>query len=247
MIQDSPVELSIILPAYNEGKAVGEVAERYVAALCRLNCSFEIVVVNDGSTDDTLAQAQKAESLHPQIRLVDNGRNLGQVGSILNGFAHAHGRIFMTNAVDLPFDPDHTARVLQLLHQGADVVVVERSDRKAYGVARKFLSWANIVLIKILLRSPFKDHNFVQAYRREVTDAITVESSGVSTVTPELILKALALGFRVVSIQAPYLARRTGQSTITWRKTVHTTLQLFQLARILRRFRRAQKRSPPPA
>lgn len=231
------MELSLILPAYNEGAAVRDAIERSATALARCCRGFEIVVVNDGSTDDTLAVAQEAAAKHKQVRILSNERNLGQVGAVLRGFAEAQGDVVMHNGTDLPFDPNDTAAVLQHIRDGADVVVVQRRNRRAYGWGRKAISWGNIVLVKFLLRSPFTDHNFVQAYRRQVLEALTVESRGVATVTPELILKARAAGFVVVTLKADYANRGSGRSTITLGQICHTAVELLRLAVILRRWR----------
>ncbi|HXG08803.1 MAG TPA: glycosyltransferase family 2 protein [Gemmataceae bacterium] len=229
------VELSVILPAYNEGEAVAHAIERYAACLPGFCESFEIIVVNDGSTDDTGTIAARAAADRPYVRVLSNPRNLGQVASMLRGFAESRGRVLTHNGVDLPFAPEDTGKLLECLRQGADVVVAQRIHRRAYGVTRKVISWCNILLVKAMFRSPFTDHNFVQAYRREVLDAITVESAGVSTVTTELILKALRQGFHVRSLPADYQERRTGRSTVTLAKIARTMKELLKLWGIMRR------------
>jgi undecaprenyl-phosphate 4-deoxy-4-formamido-L-arabinose transferase len=230
----TPVELSIILPAYNEGPAVVEAIEQYAACLPRLGITYELLVIDDGSRDDTRRLAEQAAQRHPGVRVLANPTNRGQVASILRGLAECRGLVAMHNGVDLPFAPSDTAGVLEYLRTGADIVVVQRSNRRAYGWFRKAVSWCNIALVKLLLGSPFSDHNFVQAYRRPVLEKVAVESAGVSTVTPELILKGMRLGFRVRAISADYQPRRHGQSTITVRKIVRTFVELVKLWRILR-------------
>ncbi len=238
MSDDAEIELSVILTAFNEGPAVAGAVQAHVAALAECCPRFELIVVNDGSRDDTLEQARRAAAGDARVRVLSNEKNLGQVASILRGFREARGEVLMHNAVDMPFDPRDTPRVLDLMRRGADVVVVERSDRGAYGVVRKVVSWCNVALVKLLLGSPFTDHNFTQAYRRRVIEAVPVESRGVSTVTPELILKAYRQGFCVERIACPYAARRSGKSTVTLGKIVHTTAELFRLRRIMRRWGR---------
>jgi glycosyltransferase involved in cell wall biosynthesis len=240
---ENPIELSVILPAYNEGPAVAEAIGRYLRALEACCRGFEIIVIDDGSRDDTLAAAEKAAEGHVEVRVLRNPKNLGQVGTILRGFSEARGQVMMHNGMDLPFGPEDTSAVLERLRDGADVVVVERADRQAYGLFRKIISWCNIALVRVLLHSSFIDHNFVQAYRRRVLDAINVESRGVSTVTVELILKSQVAGFRVDRIEAKYHRRTSGDSTITLRKIVRTTVELFTLWRIMRRQRRAACRA----
>jgi hypothetical protein len=124
------VELSIILPAYNEESAVAGAVETYLRALGECGASYEIVVIDDGSTDGTFAAAERCLASHPAVRVLRNERNLGQVATILRGLEESRGEFVMHNGIDLPFDPGCTGRVLARLRDGADVVVVERSAAK---------------------------------------------------------------------------------------------------------------------
>ena len=212
MIEDERIELTVILPAYNESAAVAVAVKQYLAALPGCCDGFEIIVVNDGSSDDTGAVADQMAREHSQVRVIHHETNRGQVASLLRAMADGRGRVVTHNGIDLPFEPRETGRMLEHTRDGADVVVVERDDRQAYGLFRQVISWCNIALVKLLLRSPFLDHNFVQAYRRIVLETITVESRGVSTVTPEIILKAHEAGFRVDRMRAA--VRRTAHRQI---------------------------------
>jgi glycosyltransferase involved in cell wall biosynthesis len=234
MVDEIPIELSVILPAFNEGEAVARAIDEYVDCLSRLGIAYELLVINDGSSDDTLAVARRAAEGRNQVRVLDNPKNIGQVASLLRGFAESHGRVITHNGIDLPFDPAQTKLLLEEVRSGADVVVAQRVNREAYGVVRKLISWCNILVVKAMFRTPFLDHNFIQAYRREVVDAVQIESRGVSTVTTELILKALAQGFEVRGIFSDYNERRAGKSTLTARKIVRTMGELLKLRRIMR-------------
>ncbi len=229
MTTADPIELSVILPAYNEGRAVCDAVELYLAALPQCCPNFEIVVVNDASRDDTLALIQAMARDNPRVRVLDNEKNMGQPLSMLRGFAHARGEIVTHNGVDLPFDPADTGKALARMRQGPDVLVVERESRESYGAFRKLVSWCNIAVIWVLFRSPFYDHNFVQFYRRRVVDSIDVKTRGVSNPPVELIVKSIARGFRVEGMFAPYHPRRSGKSSVTLRKIVHTALELLQM------------------
>jgi dolichol-phosphate mannosyltransferase len=230
---DRPIEISVVLPAYNEEAAVAGALDTYVRALALCSASFELLVIDDGSTDGTLAEAKRAAASNPEVRVLSNERNLGQVATILRGLRESRGEFVMHNGVDLPFDPADTANVLERLRCGADVVVVERTGRQAYSALRKLVSSCNVLLVRLLFGSPLTDHNFVQAYRRHVIDAIEVESRGVSTVTTELILRSLLAGFRVESLTAVYHRRLSGESSITLKKIVHTVRELVRLRMIL--------------
>ena len=227
--------LSIVLPAYNEQDALRDAIERYLAGLeaCGIE-SFELLVVDDGSTDATGRLADELAGSDPRIRVVHQERNLGQAAAILTGFRHARGAIVTHNGIDLPFAPRDTARAMAPFGEGADVVVVERATRGSYGLARRVISRANVLLVRLLFRSPFRDHNFVQFYRREVVESIQPRSRGVSTVTPELILRARRRGYRVVAVPADYHRRRRGASSIGVREVLHAAVETLRLRWLMR-------------
>src|SRR5262245_20176432 len=134
-------ELSVILPAYNEGQAMLEAVEQHAASLSKLRIDYQVLIVNDGSKDRTSEFADEAAKRYPAVRILTNPTNRGQVASIVRGFAESRGRVVMHNGVDLPFDPSEIGRVMEEIHKGADVVVVERLHRQAYGWFRRSTSW----------------------------------------------------------------------------------------------------------
>lgn len=242
------IALSVVVPIFNEREAAVSALLALAKGLERAGIhSYEIVAVDDGSTDGTYEQLLVLMRDAPGISALRHETNRGQAVAILTGMASACGEVVTHNAVDLPFDPNESARALKLLDLGADVVVVERADRTAYGPGRQFVSLANIGLQRLLLRSPFHDHNFVQFYRREVLQSVDVRSRGVSTVTPELILRARRLGFRVVTMTAPYRARTTGRSSVTWRKIARATGETIHLCWLMRLPDRRDSQSSPPS
>jgi glycosyltransferase involved in cell wall biosynthesis len=225
----------VVLPGYNERHSLAAAVHRYLDALPRCGIdSFEIIVVNDGSTDGSGELADGLARTDPRVRVLHHERNLGQVAGILSGFRAARGGILTHNGMDLPFEPADTARALEHFAQGADLVVVERANRQSYGITRKIVSWCNIMLLRVLFRTPFYDHNFTQFFRCEVFQSVTVRSTGVSTVTPELIFRSLRRGYRAVSMSATYHPRQAGQSTITLRKTLHAFWQTLRLRWLMR-------------
>lgn len=220
------MELSIIIPAYNEDKSIEDAIRRTVAALREIGVSFELVVVDDGSHDRTREVAEALATELPEVRVVVNEKNQGAVQAFLRGCSLARGDVVTHNGADLPFDPRDTTAILAEMNKGADVVVVERANREAYGVVRKVVSWTNIAVLHTLFGSPFWDHNFVQGYRREVLQHIEVVTSAVSTVTPELVIKAYRKGYTCVSVKCTYHERQKGKSTIRLKNVVDSVLQL---------------------
>ncbi len=231
---DAEPRLTLVLPAYNEEASLAGSLRLCTESLDRAGLAdHEIIVVNDGSTDRTgeLAEAQAARD--PRVRVIHHAANRGQSAAFLHGFARARGRVVGWNGMDLPFHPGEIPRVLALIDAGADVVVVQRRDRSAYGLLRRIISRANVWTLKLLFASPLNDHNFVQFFRREVLGALPVRSRGVSTVTAELIFRARGAGRRVATMTADYHPRRAGSSTISAGKVLHTILETLRLRWIL--------------
>ncbi len=219
----------MVIPSYNEGPGVVTALTRTVDALRAASINFEVVFVDDGSTDDTAEQAEAVAARSPELRILRNPHNLGCIGALLRGFSEARGEFVTFNGTDLPFAPEDTMVALERMLSGADVVVVQRRNRQAYHLRRKVISLANIFVLRLLLRSPFSDHNFVQFYRRSVLEQLAVSTRGVGSVTPELILKARRQGFRIESVTCEYHERQHGRSSITIGDVVRSTMELPRL------------------
>ena len=229
----------MVLPAYNEQDALEEAVRAYLEALPAGGIDdFELLIVNDGSRDRTGEIADRLVAAEPRVRVLHNERNLGQSASFLRGFEHARGRVITWNGADLPFDPRDAKRMLDRIDAGADVVVVERADRSAYGLKRKIVSRANVLILRLLLGSRFRDHNFVQFFRREVVESMTIVSRGVSTTAVEMIMRACRGPWRVEAVTAPYHQRIHGASTVTTGKIFRALGDTIRLWRVLRRERR---------
>ncbi len=227
-------KLSIVLPGYNERDSLVPAVDAYRRA-CESGGigNFEIIIVDDASTDGMHEVARRLAAADPRTRLVTHADNRGQVEAILTGFAAARGEVVTHNGIDLPFDPNDLPRIMPWFADGADVVVVERRDRRAYGWGRTLLSWANVAVLRLLFHSPVRDHNFVQFFRREVLASLPVRSRGVSTVTAELIVRAFTAGYRVDRVTAEYHARRAGRASIGARKAVAALRETLLLRALL--------------
>lgn len=218
-------ELSIVLPGYNEHQSLAAAVDAHRRACDVMGISgFEIIIVDDASTDGMDQVAAQLTAADPRVRVLTHTVNRGQVAAILTGLRAARGKIVTHNGVDLPFNPNDLSHVWPRLAAGADVVVVERLDRRAYGWGRKLLSWINVALLRLLFHTPVSDHNFVQFFRRETLVHLPLRSRGVSTVTAELVVRAFAAGYRVDRIAADYCARRAGRGSVTlWRAAAALT------------------------
>lgn len=206
------MELTVIFPAYNEEAGIVEAMERSLAALRKHVHAFEVIIVDDGSQDATGRLADEVAAKHPEIRVLHNERNLGAGASYVRGLQHARGELVMHNGIDCPFDLDDLPKLLGRVGD-ADIVVATRTGRTGYSAFRVLTSVVNVTLLNLLFGLRVSDYNFTQLYRKKVLDSVKVESTSTAFVTPETIIRAHDLGFRIQQVPVQYHARRTGVAT----------------------------------
>lgn len=124
-------ELSIVLPMYNEGPAVASTITAILAAVSHEVSSLEIVCVDDGSTDLTLAQLQQLAATDPRIRIIELSRNFGKEGAMAAGIDHAAGRAVVIMDADLQHPPSVLPQMIRLWREGFEVVDAAKRQRAA--------------------------------------------------------------------------------------------------------------------
>ncbi len=124
------VHLSIVVPLYNEEENVAALLERIVAVCRDFDFDYEIILVDDGSTDNTWAAIESLKAATPAMRGIKFRRNYGQTNAMVAGFDHASGEIIVTLDGDLQNDPADIPRLLAKLDEGFDIVSGWRKDRQ---------------------------------------------------------------------------------------------------------------------
>lgn len=205
-------ELTVIFPAYNEQEGLEDTIGRAMEALDKVVPSYEILIVNDCSKDATGEIADRLAEQFPTVRVIHNEVNLRQGGSLLKAFPEARGRLVIHNGVDYPFDLVDLRLMLPLMEQ-AHIVVAARASSGGQGVYRALISGVNRALLRVLFGLPISDFNFVQLYRREVLDEIRPDSASTGFLTPEMLIRAHDLGYRLEEVTVPYHPRLTGVAT----------------------------------
>ncbi|MCD6404241.1 MAG: glycosyltransferase family 2 protein [Planctomycetes bacterium] len=233
-MQERP-DLSIIAPFYNEEDNVASTIESIRAAMADFDGAWELILVNDGSTDRSFERAGELASDNPNVRVVGYWPNRGRGAALRRGFGEAHGRIVATVDFDLSYSPEHILRMYETLASEPNVDVVLASVYMPGGAvegvpAGRFLASR---LGNVLLRFAFGGtlHTttcIVRAYRREVLDHLDLQSDR-KEIHLEILSKALALGFRVKEIPATLRARAKGRSKFTLGRTSASHL-LFAFA-----------------
>ena len=213
--------LSIFFPMWNEELYV-ERAIDWATRVCRpmvtdgLIADYELLIVDDASTDRTpeLADALAAADRH--VRVVHHERNRKLGGSIKTGFANATGDLILYSDADLPFDMEEIPRAVRLLTEyDVDIVSAYRLDRTGEGYLRAIYTFFYNLLIRWMFRVKARDINFAfKLLHRRVFDHIELRSEG-SFIDAELIIRATRMGYEILQIGVDYFPRTRGESTLS--------------------------------
>jgi glycosyltransferase involved in cell wall biosynthesis len=200
--------LSVVLPAYNEAANIERVVTRATEVVLRLCDDHEIIVVDDGSTDETAAIVTQMAAADPKVKLVQHGHNRGYGETLRTGFRSARmDLVFFTDA-DNQFDFDDLEPFLDWSDR-VDVVAGYRIDRKDPW-PRKLMAWAWNVLVRALFYVPVRDIDCAfKLFRREVFDGLELDSVG-AMVNTELMVKLGRSGYRVIELGVRHYPRTAG-------------------------------------
>jgi glycosyltransferase involved in cell wall biosynthesis len=212
---DKPA-ISLVIPMFNEEANI-EHAVRYAAeALSQHSSDYEILIVDDASTDESPEIVRRAIAGNPKIRLIRHEFNLKLGASLRTGFAAAKHDLILYMDADLPFDPDVLGRAIRAMDvTRCDVVSGYRFDRTTEGMKRTLYTIAYNWMIRVLFGISIRDINFsFKLIKREVLQAIELRSEG-SLIDAELIVKARNHGFSIQQIGLDYFPRVIGTSHLS--------------------------------
>ena len=208
--------VSLVIPMFNEEENIAQTLRVSIAALERHASDYEILVVDDASTDGSPQIVAEIARENPKIRTIRHDRNRKLGGSLKTGFASAGLELVLYMDADLASDPEELGRAIRAMGlTRADVIAGYRFDRTTEGVRRTIYSAAYNALVNVLFGWPYRDINFAfKLIRREVLNAIELKSEG-SLIDAELIIKAKNLGFVVQQIGLDYFPRSRGRSNLS--------------------------------
>ena len=219
--------VSVIFAAYNEEMNIVATMEKALTAMRELGTEFEIVIVNDRSKDATGRIADELSVKNPEIHVLHNQRNQGQGASLVRGFQEARYDWVIHNAMDYPFDLRDLPKLLEHCNE-ADVIAAARTSRAGYSPYRVLTSVVHKHLLHFLFPLKLSDYNFVQLYRRSVWEAIRVEARSTAFLTPEAMIRAYDMGYRVKEVAIEYHPRVAGEATSGKPKVIlHTLRDMF--------------------
>ena len=210
------LSVSLVVPMFNEEENIAHALACAVSALDRHSGDWEIIVVDDASTDRSAEIVARQSAADPRIRVTRHEVNRKLGASLKTGFAAARKDLVLYMDADLPFDPDALGRAIQALQvTRADLIAGYRLDRTTEGFRRTIYSYLYNSLIGLLFGWPHRDINFsFKLMRREVLEAVELKSEG-SLIDAELIVKAKNLGFVIQQLGLDYFPRTRGRSTLS--------------------------------
>ncbi|MCT0219404.1 glycosyltransferase family 2 protein [Synechococcus sp. CS-1329] len=217
-------ELSIVIPLFNEEESVGLLVEQVLASLRPLARPFELVLVDDGSTDSTPTRLEELAAATPELVAVLLRRNYGQTAAMAAGFDASHGAVIVTLDGDLQNDPADIPLLLDRLEQGYDLVSGWRHQRQDAAVKRLLPSKIANRLIARVTGVRLHDYGCsLKAYRREVVADMNLYGE------LHRFLPALAFieGARITEVKVNHHARRFGQSKYGIDRTFRVLMDLL--------------------
>lgn len=216
--------LSIIIPLYNEEENIGPLVECLVAVLSALNHPYEIIMINDGSTDGSRELLDKLAEKIRNLRVVHFRRNFGQTPAMMAGIDIARGDILIPMDGDLQNDPHDIPRLLLALEQGYDVVSGWRKDRKDNPLKRNFPSRVANWLISTISGVHLHDYGCsLKAYRRDIIKGVKLYGE-MHRFIP---IYAAWQGAQVTEVDVTHHPRVHGQSKYGIERTIKVILDLM--------------------
>ena len=218
--------ISIVVPLFNEIENVAELVEEVKTAMDRANLAFELILVDDGSTDGTVEKTHELRKSRPYLTIIEFRRNFGQTAAMAAGFDHARGEIVIPLDGDLQNDPNDIPRLIAKLNEGYDVVSGWRKHRKDKFVTRKIPSWLANRLIGKITGVALHDYGCtLKAYRREVIDQLRLYGE------MHRFLPAMASwsGARVTEMAVNHRPRTRGQTKYGLNRTFKVILDLITI------------------
>jgi glycosyltransferase involved in cell wall biosynthesis len=247
------VQLSVVVPAYREGKRIYQNITRLLDELNKLDATYEVVVVSDGNTDDTVREARRVRS--PRVRVFHYPMNIGKGFALSLGVDQSVGELVTFIDADMELDPAYIGGFIEIMETSkCDAVIGSKrhpESKVAYPRSRRFQSWVYQLLIRLLFNLNVRDtQTGLKLFRRqalqEVLPLLAIKRFAFDL---ELLVVARQLGYGQVC-EAPISLDYQFESTVNlgsaWR-VLWDTAAIFYRLRILRYYKRRRRELAPAA
>lgn len=226
----SGIDLSIVVPIYNERESIEKLYKKLDEALSRINLKYEVLLIDDGSTDGTFNELLKIHRKSRLYKIIRFRKNFGQTSAISAGFSYAEGEVVVTLDADLQNDPQDIQVLLSKMNEGYDIVSGWRKNRKDKAVTRRFPSIIANKIISKLTGVHLHDYGCtLKAYRKEVVKNINLYGE-MHRYIPAI---ASGIGVKVAEVPVIHHSRRYGKSKYGVSRTIKVILDIITLKFLL--------------
>jgi glycosyltransferase involved in cell wall biosynthesis len=205
------VSISVFFPCYNEQDNVARTVEQAIAVLKKINADFEVIIVDDGSSDATGQIADEISCKESRVKVVHHHPNLGYGAALQSGFKAATKKFVFFTDGDGQFDISEMPPLLPLMSQ-FDIVCCYRLNRKD-NIIRRLNGWAWTKLVCFLLNIKIRDVDCAfKLYKREIFDNIRMSSMG-ALINAEILARAVRKGYSITQKGVHHYPRTAGTQT----------------------------------
>lgn len=224
------LELSLIIPVLNEEKNLPILYKEIIASCTDLGKSFEMLFIDDGSTDGSEQVLKDIHQSDPRVRLIRFRRNFGQTAALSAGFHHARGNIIITMDADLQNDPKDIGLLLDKMKEGYDIVSGWRIKRKDKFFSRRLPSMLANWLISVITRVKLHDYGCtLKAFRKDVVKNINLYGE-MHRFIPAI---ASMMGVDIAEVKVHHRPRKYGKSKYSIMRVVKVVLDLLTVKFLL--------------
>jgi glycosyltransferase involved in cell wall biosynthesis len=227
------MDLSVVIPIYNEEETVMALLDRLTETLEPLTMSFEVVMVDDGSTDRTQSMLIEQRTAHPWLRIIALDRNHGQTCAMAAGFKHARGNVIATLDADLQNDPAEIPRLMDMLGEDCDMVTGWRVKRDDPWIRLVSTRVANAVRNRLSGETIHDSACSLKVYKRKCVENLFLYN-GMHRFMPTLVKMQ---GFVVREVPVTHSARYAGQAKYgMWNRVFRAFIDLLAVRWMKKRY-----------
>jgi glycosyltransferase involved in cell wall biosynthesis len=211
-LPENEVKVSIVVPAYNEEENIPILIGKFSEMFQKSGLSGEVILVDDGSVDNTNTLAKEFEKKYPFLKVVSHRANRGITDSLLTGFQNSRGKIFVFWPADLQYLPEDIPGLISKMDEGYDVVCGWKQGK--YGTKR-FVSFIYNTLSRWIFGTKVHDLNSVKAFKKEIVEEIPVMRKDWHRY---MVVMAKEKGFKIGEVKVTLYPRKYGKSKFgIWR------------------------------
>lgn len=226
---EESVDVSVVIPVYNEEDSIEDLYNEVKRVLTNLEISYEIVFVDDGSSDQTLTILKRIHEGDPRVKIIRFRRNFGQSPAISAGFDYAEGDVIITMDADMQNDPSDIPLLLEKIGEGYDIVSGWRANRKDPLSKRIPSKLSNYLASKL---TGVKLHDFgctLKAYRREVVEGVKLYGE-MHRYIPAI---TSWIGVSIAEVEVKHHPRKSGTSKYGMTRLIRGMLDLITVTFLL--------------